>query len=114
MPKIFNESGFTGRFYMADLIPDLQAVRNFANQRHNQAKEWQGLFEGWHAVYTPENRSIRPANSRMQFIPAEFFIGESDIWHVSISWEDGMDEPPVELENRRGLDDEGHVIYLDT
>jgi hypothetical protein len=48
----------------------------------------------------------------MTFLPAEFFIGDSRVWHVAITWEDGRDEPPVELENRRGVGGGSHVIYL--
>jgi hypothetical protein len=49
----------------------------------------------------------------MTFIPAEFFVGESAVWHVAIAWEDGTDEPPVALENRRGIDAQSRVVYLD-
>jgi hypothetical protein len=71
------------------------------------------MFEGWPASYTPEDRTRRPAHSRMTFLPAEFFVGESAVWHVAIAWEDGRDEPPVELENRRGVGGKSRVIYLD-
>lgn len=49
----------------------------------------------------------------MTFIPAEFFVGVSEIWHVAIAWEDGREEPPMELENRRGIDGKSRVVYLD-
>jgi len=50
----------------------------------------------------------------MTFVPAEFFVGESEVWHVAISWEDGRDARPVELENRRGVPGKSRVVYLDT
>jgi len=37
----------------------------------------------------------------MTFTPADFCIGESDIWFFSMMWEQGGDQPPVEfLDNR--------------
>jgi hypothetical protein len=95
------------------VIPDLTAVRQFAQQLHQQNQPWSGIFEGWRTTYTPEDKTHSPANSRMQFVPAEFSIGESEIWHISIAWEDGADESPIELENRRGIGGESHVVYLD-
>lgn len=105
MPKVFDEAGFTGRFYIS--------IRAFAQTLHQRGEAWSGMFEGWPATYTPEDRTRRPANSRMTFIPAEFFVGKSEVWHVAIAWEDGRDAPPVELENRRGVSGKSRVAYLD-
>jgi len=96
------------------LVPDIKSIRAFAQILHTRRKAWSGMFEGWSATYTPEDRTRQPANSRMTFVPAEFFVGESAIWHVSITWEDGRDAPPVELENRRCIGGKSHVVYLDT
>lgn len=95
------------------IIPDIKSIRAFAQARHARGIAWSGTFEGWPATYTPEDRTRRPAHSRMTFIPAEFFVGVSEIWHVAIAWEEGCEEPPVELENRRGIDGKSRVVYLD-
>jgi hypothetical protein len=93
------------------VIPDIHTIRAFAQTLHRLGKFWSGQFEGWPASYTPEDRSRRPIDSQMDFMPAEFFVGESEIWHVAISWEDGADKPPVELENRRGIGGGSRVDY---
>jgi len=95
------------------MIPDINAIRVFAQALHAHGEVWSGMFEGWPASYTPEDQTNRPANSSMTFIPAEFFVGVSEIWHIAIAWEDGKDEPPVELENRRGIDGQSRVTYLE-
>lgn len=95
------------------IIPDIRSIRAFAQADHVRGKAWSGTFEGWPATYTPEDHTRRPANSRMTFIPAEFFVGVSEIWHVAIAWENGQEEPPVELENRRGIDGKSSVVYFD-
>ncbi|MEZ4735914.1 MAG: hypothetical protein R3E79_53170 [Caldilineaceae bacterium] len=95
------------------IIPDIKSIRAFAQARHARGDVWSGTFEGWPATYTPEKRTRRPANSQMTFIPAEFFVGVSENWHVAIAWEDGREEPPIELENRRGIDGKSRVVYLD-
>jgi hypothetical protein len=94
-------------------IPDIQSVRAFALNRHTRGEAWSGTLEGWPASYTPEDRTRRPAHSKTTFVPAEFTLGESAVWHVAIAWEDGRDEPPVELENRSGMGGESRVVYLD-
>lgn len=94
------------------IIPDINSIRAFAQALHARGAGWSGMFEGWPAAYTPEDHTRQPANSKMAFIPAEFFVGLSEIWHVAIAWEDGKNEPPVELENRRGLDGESRIAYL--
>lgn len=94
------------------MIPDLESVRAFAQTLHARGVAWSGVFEGWPAAYTPEDRAHRPVNSKMTFIPAEFYVGDSEIWHVAIAWEDGSDAPPIELENRRGVQGESRVGYL--
>jgi hypothetical protein len=93
-------------------IPDIKSVRAFALALHARGEAWSGMFEGWPASYTPEDHTRRPVDSQMTFIPAEFTVGESVIWHIAIAWEDGRDEPPVELENRRGVGGESRVTYL--
>ncbi|HRW08460.1 MAG TPA: hypothetical protein P5121_25335 [Caldilineaceae bacterium] len=93
------------------VIPDIHSIRAFAQTLHSQGKKWSGQFEGWPASYTPEDRARQPVDSRMTFMPAEFFVGESEIWHVSISWEDGAEEPPIELQNRRGIGGGSQVEY---
>ncbi|MFZ4664451.1 MAG: hypothetical protein ACOYNY_46080 [Caldilineaceae bacterium] len=95
------------------LIPDIKSIRAFAQARHARGEAWAGTFEGWPATYSPEDRTRRPAHSQITFIPAEFFVGVSEIWHVAIAWEDGREEKPVELENRRGIDGKSRVVYLD-
>lgn len=94
------------------VIPDIKSIRAFAQMLHMHGQAWSGTFEGWRAAYTPENTKHRPANSRMTFIPAEFYVGESEVWHVAIAWEDGSNEPPVELENRRGVGGSSRVVYI--
>ena len=95
------------------MIPPLESVCVLAQTLHARGIAWSGTFAGWPASYTPEDRTRRPANSRMTFIPAEFSVGDSEIWHVSIAWEDGRDAPPVELENRRGVQGESRLMYWD-
>ncbi len=101
-------------FTLPVLVPDIKSIRAFAQNLHARREAWSGTFEGWSATYTPEDRTRRPSNSRMTFVPAEFFVGESAIWHVAIAWEDSRDARPVELENRRGIGGKSHVVYLDT
>ena len=91
--------------------PNIHSIRAFAQLLHSQGVAWSGKFEGWPASYTPEDQRQCPAHSRMTFMPAEFFVGESEVWHVAISWEDGQDELPVELENRRGIGGGSRVDY---
>lgn len=100
-------------FRLPVIVPDIKSIRAFAQTLHLRGEAWSGMFEGWPASYTPEDPTRRPTNSRMTFIPAEFFVGESEVWHVAISWEDGRDAPPVELENRRGVSGKSRVVYLD-
>lgn len=95
------------------IIPELNSIRAFAQFLHERGEAWSGTFEGWPASYTPEDRTRRPAHSRMSFLPAEFFVGVSEIWHVGIAWEEGRDAPPVELENRRGVGGKSRVAYWD-
>ena len=95
------------------IFPDIKSIRAFAQILHARGEAWSGNFEGWPATYTPEDRTRHSVHSRMIFFPAEFFVGVSEIWHVAIAWEDGYDEPPVELENRRGVGGKSRVVYLD-
>lgn len=77
-------------------VPDLKKVRAFARQLHEKGKYWTGEAFGWSAEYNPE-KSEPPLDSKMTFTPADFCIGESDIWFFSMMWEHGHDAPPVEF-----------------
>jgi hypothetical protein len=83
------------------VVPELSEVKEFANKLHLQGKYWKGEYLGWQVEYTPESNE-RPEDSNMQFTPADFWIGESEIWFFSLMWEHGKDKEPVEfLDNRR-------------
>jgi hypothetical protein len=77
-------------------------VRSFANHLHSTGKHWQGDIFGWNAEYAPENRR-KPADSKMTFTPAEFWIGESGMWFFSLMWEHGKGREPVEFLDERGI-----------
>ncbi len=83
-------------------IPLLDEVRSFANHLHTTNKHWQGEIFGWSAEYSPENHR-KPVESKMDFTPAEFWIGESGIWFFSLMWEHGKDKEPVEFLDDRGI-----------
>lgn len=85
------------------LIPETDAVRKFAAELHVRGQAWKGYFAGWCAEYAPE-RSEKPADSKMSFTPADFWIGESEIWFYSLMWENGRESKPVEF-----LDDD-HLL----
>lgn len=78
------------------LVPDLDEVRKFARGLHRKGHAWQGEQFGWQAEYNPE-LAQPPLDSNMTFTPADFCIGESDIWFFSMMWEHGKDEEPVEF-----------------
>jgi len=84
------------------MIPDLGEVRNFANHLHTTGKHWSGELFGWQAEYTHESRK-KPVGSKMQFTPADFWIGESGIWFYSLMWEHGKIKEPVEFMDDRGI-----------
>ena len=84
------------------LIPDLSEVRAFAAHLHATEKHWQGELFGWPAEYTPENRK-KPVASKMEFTPADFWIGESGIWFYSLMWEHGKSKEPAEFLDDRGI-----------
>lgn len=77
-------------------IPNIEEVKDFANQLHEIGKEWKGEFVGWQAEYNPEKKEL-PIDSKMTFTPADFCIGESGIWFFSLMWEKGKDAEPVEF-----------------
>ncbi|MDY6868517.1 MAG: hypothetical protein SVT56_11580 [Chloroflexota bacterium] len=77
------------------IIPDVDEVKAFAAKLHAEGQGWQGELFGWQAEYTPE-RSDAPLDSNMTFTPADFCIGESDVWFYSLMWEQGKDNDPVE------------------
>ncbi|GBF80820.1 hypothetical protein [Aphanothece sacrum] len=77
-------------------IPNIEEVKDFANQLHEIGKEWKGEFSGWQAEYNPEKKEL-PIDSKMTFTPADFCIGESGIWFFSLMWEKGKDAEPVEF-----------------
>jgi len=86
------------------IIPDLDEVREFAYQLHVEGKAWQGEAFGWQAEYNPQ-KSKTPLDSKMKFTPADFCIGESNIWFFSLMWEYGKDNQPVEfLDDKNVLD----------
>ena len=70
------------------MVPDLGEVRSLANHLHVTGKDWKGEIFGWPAEYTHESRK-KPAGSKMQFTPADFWIGESGVWFYSLMWEQG-------------------------
>jgi len=87
------------------IIPDLDEVKEFAAHLHAEGKAWQGEAFGWQAEYNPQ-RSEPPLDSKMKFTPADFCIGESNIWFFSLMWEYGKDAEPVEfLDNKNVLDE---------
>ena len=85
------------------VIPDIEEVRAFALSLHKKGELWQGEAFGWLAEYNPE-QSQPPLDSKMTFTPADFCIGESDIWFYSLMWENGKNNEPVEF-----LDDKNIV-----
>jgi hypothetical protein len=78
------------------LIPELGEVRRFASERHAEGISWSGDAFGWPAEYHPQRDEL-PLDSKLQFTPADFCIGESGIWFFSLMWEHGKNEPPVEF-----------------
>jgi hypothetical protein len=84
------------------VIPDLSEVRAFADHLHATGRRWQGEIFGWPAEYTPESRK-KPADSKMRFTPADFWIGESGIWFFSLMWEHGKKRKPTEFLDDRGI-----------
>ena len=78
------------------IIPDLEEVREFASKLHAKNENWQGEFLGWQAEYNAQ-KTTSPIDSAMEFTPADFCIGESNIWFFSLMWEHGQDAEPVEF-----------------
>ena len=83
-------------------IPELSEVKAFAAHLHAVGKRWCGEIFGWPAEYTPERR-VKPVDSKMEFTPADFWIGESGIWFYSLMWEHGKHQTPVEFLDDRGI-----------
>ena len=83
-------------------IPDLNEVREFATKLHTVGKAWKGEAFGWQAEYNPEQPDA-PLDSKMNFTPADFCIGESGIWFFSLMWEYGKDKNPVEFLDNRNI-----------
>jgi hypothetical protein len=81
-------------------IPNLAQVRAFAYQLHAQGHSWCGDYQGWPAYYTPEDRSRKPPHSKQPFYPAEFWIGTDRVWTFTMTWEEGADQEPLELESK--------------
>jgi hypothetical protein len=88
------------------MVAELLQIRRFADELHAKGDAWSGEAFGWPAEYNPE-RPEPPLDSNMTFTPADFCIGESDIWFFSLMWEHGRDEEPVEF-----LDDRNVVRVL--
>ena len=84
------------------LIPELEEVRRFAGELHALGKPWTGEAFGWPAEYHAE-RPEPPLDSKLSFTPADFCIGESDVWFFSLMWEHGKDAPPVEFIEDRNI-----------
>jgi len=84
------------------VVPDSASVRDFAMTLHVAGKPWQGEAFGWQAEYVPE-RPEPPLQSRLAFTPAEFCIGESGVWFLSLAWEGGRSAPPIEFLDASGL-----------
>ena len=90
--KTYNDNDAT----VPILIPDITEVKIFAFKLHSEGKAWKGEAFGWQAEYNPELPEP-PLDSKMSFTPADFYIGESEIWFFSLMWEHGKDEEPVEF-----------------
>ena len=88
------------------VIPELDEVRRFAGELHLLGKPWTGDAFGWPAEYH-QQRSQPPLDSKLTFTPADFCIGESGVWFLSLMWEHGKDAPPVEF-----LDDKNIVASV--
>ena len=84
------------------IIPDVEEVKAFARQLHAKNQRWVGEAFGWQAEYTPE-RTQAPLDSNMTFTPADFCIGQSEIWFYSLMWEKGRDNEPVEYLDERNI-----------
>lgn len=84
------------------VIPEMNAVRDFALALHARGVDWEGNAFGWQAEYHPE-KPESPVGSRLDFTPAEFCIGESGVWFFSLMWERGSDSPPVEFLDESGI-----------
>jgi hypothetical protein len=84
------------------LIPELDEVRRFAAELHARGESWSGDVFGWRAEYHPQQAEA-PLDSKLRFTPADFSIGESDIWFFSLMWEHGKDAPPVEFLDERNI-----------
>lgn len=94
---------YEGRVLIVPVVlPDLDEVREFAARRHAEGVRWSGEAFGWPAEYHPQ-RAERPLDSKMDFTPADFCIGESDVWFFSLMWERGKDAEPVEFLEERGM-----------
>jgi hypothetical protein len=92
------------------IVPDLDEVRAFAVALHAKGEPWQGEIFGWQAEYTPQ-REDPPLDSKMKFTPADFCIGESNIWFFSLMWEYGQDADPVEfLDDKNVLENSGGLM----
>ena len=90
------------------IIPDIGEVKAFANQPHTKNQKWEGEAFGWQAEYTPEH-SNAPLDSNMTFTPADFCIGQSEIWFYSLMWEQGKDNEPVEYLDERNILEEFNI-----
>lgn len=84
------------------VVPDLAVVREFACGLHESGRPWEGEFHGWRGEYVPE-RAEPPVGSRLTFTPAEFCVGESGVWFLSLVWERGGTAEPVEFVDDSGL-----------
>ncbi len=84
------------------LIPELDAVRRFADELHRRSEPWTGDAFGWPAEYHSE-RPKPPLDSNLSFTPADFCIGENGVWFFSLMWEHGKDAEPEEFLDDRNI-----------
>ncbi len=84
------------------VLPRPDEVREFAGKLHAHGEAWTGEAFGWPAEYQPE-RPEPPLDSKMTFTPADFCMGESGVWFLSLMWEHGKDAAPTEFVDDRNI-----------
>ena len=83
-------------------IPDIEEIRQFANELHVAGIAYEGEMGGWPVQYEPELPEP-PLDSRLTFTPAFFWIGVWPIWYVSFTWEAGRSHEPSMLTGEENL-----------
>jgi len=84
------------------VIPELSEVGRLAAKLHAAGEAWTGEAFGWPAEYHPE-RPEPPLDSKMNFTPADFCIGESGIWFYSLMWERGRQHEATQFLDDRNI-----------